>query len=73
MRVVVGIGGASGQPYAERVLRFLADHREVLDLDVHVVFSKMGRLVWSDEVGTDPASFDFPLYNPGDMTAPFAS
>ncbi|MEZ4316849.1 MAG: UbiX family flavin prenyltransferase [Myxococcota bacterium] len=73
MKIVVGIGGASGQPYAERVLRFLADHRDVLDLDVHVVFSKMGRLVWSDEVGSDPADFDFPLYNPGDMTAPFAS
>ncbi len=72
-RIVVGIGGASGQPYAERVLRFLSDHREQLDLDVHVVFSKMGRMVWKDEVGLDPARYDFPIYAPGDMTAPFAS
>lgn len=73
MRIVVGVGGASGSPYADRVLRFLADHRELLGLDVHVVFSKTGRLVWSDEVGIDPATYGFPLYNPGDMTAPFAS
>lgn len=73
MKLVVGIGGASGQPYAERVLRFLADHRDTLDLDVHVVFSPMGRLVWGDEVGVDPTSFDFPIYGPKDMTAPFAS
>ena len=71
--IVVGVGGASGQPYADRVLRFLSDHHEELGLDVHVVFSKMGRLVWRDEVRTDPKSYGFPIYAPGDMTAPFAS
>lgn len=71
--IVVGVGGASGSPYAERVLRFLADHHEALGLDVHVVFTKTGRMVWMDEVGVDPESFGFPLYNPADMTAPFAS
>lgn len=72
-RIVVGVGGASGQPYAQRLLAFLSDHRELLDLDVHVVFSRMGRLVWKDEVGVDPESFGFPIHPPGDMTAPFAS
>ena len=72
-RIVVGIGGASGQPYAERVLRFLSENRDQLELDVHVVFSKTGRMVWGDEVGVDPRSFGFPLYAAGDMTAPFAS
>ncbi len=72
-RLVVGISGASGAPYAHRLLRFLADHREALDLDVHLVFSRYGRVVWGEEVGVDPAAFGFPIYRPGDMTAPFAS
>lgn len=72
-RIIVGVSGASGSPYAERLLRFLADHREQLDLDVHLVFSKMGRLVWREEVGTDPSSFGFPVFGSGDFTAPMAS
>jgi len=72
-RIVVGVGGASGAPYAARLLGFLRDHADTLDLEPHVVFTKMGKLVWTDEVGIDPASYGFPLYSPGDMTAPFAS
>ncbi|MEZ4235449.1 MAG: UbiX family flavin prenyltransferase [Myxococcota bacterium] len=72
-RIVVGVTGASGAPYAKRVLDFLRDEAEALDLDVHLVFTKYGRLVWGDEVGTDPADYPFPFHAPGDMTAPFAS
>ena len=72
-RIVVGVGGASGAPYAARLLGFFRDHAATLDLEPHVVFTKMGKLVWTDEVGIDPASYGFPLYSPGDMTAPFAS
>jgi len=72
-RIVIGISGASGSPYAQRLLEFFHAHHEALELDVHVVFSKMGRVVWNDEVGTDPADYGFPIYKPGDMTAPFAS
>ena len=73
MKLVVGISGASGAPYAQRLLGFLKDHAQALDLDVHVVFSKYGRVVWNDEAGTDPADYGFPIYTPNDMTAPFAS
>lgn len=73
MKLVVGISGASGAPYAQRLLTFCKDHAQELDLDVHVVFSKYGRVVWNDEIGTDPADFGFPIYHPNDMTAPFAS
>lgn len=69
-RLVVGVGGASGSIYARRLLDFLAAHPVA---EVDVVFSKMGRLVWNDEVGTDPASYGFRMFSPGDMTAPFAS
>ncbi len=72
-RIVVAVSGASGAPYAVRLLEFLSVHRDELELDVHLVFSKTGRLIWGDEVGTDPADYGFPVYKPGEMTAPFAS
>lgn len=69
-RIVFGITGASGQPYAARALEFLRDHAHV---EVDVVFTKTGRLVWNHEVGTDPAEYGFRVWSPGDFTAPFAS
>jgi 4-hydroxy-3-polyprenylbenzoate decarboxylase len=69
-RLVVGVGGASGAVYARRLLDVL---RAADGVDVDVVFSRTGRLVWQDEVGTDPASYGFRLHNPGDMTPAFAS
>ena len=72
-RIVVGVSGASGAPYAVRLLEFFKAHQTELDLDVHLVFSKMGRVIWNDEVDVDPAYYGFPIYKPGDMTAPFAS
>ena len=73
MKLVVGVSGASGAPYARRLLDFLAGPGRELGVETHVVFTKFGRLCWADEVGTDPAAYGFPVYNPGDMTAPFAS
>lgn len=73
MKLVVGVSGASGAPYAWRLLNFLAGPGREVGIDTHVVFSKFGRLCWDDEVGTDPRDFGLQLYNSGDMTAPFAS
>ncbi len=73
MKLVVGVSGASGAPYAWRMLSFLSGPGRDAGIDTHVVFSKFGRLCWDDEVGIDPRSFGLPTYNPGDMTAPFAS
>jgi 4-hydroxy-3-polyprenylbenzoate decarboxylase len=77
-RIVVGISGASGAPYAARLLGFLADLRDGKATggpvpEVAVVLTKTARVVWADEIGTDPESYGFPVYNPLDMTAPFAS
>ncbi len=69
-RIVVGVGGASGSIYASRLLSFLAEHPVV---EADVVFTRMGRLVWTDEVGTDPNELGFRMFSSGDMTAPFAS
>ena len=40
MRLVVGVSGASGAPYAERLLRFLA----LAGIETHVVFTRYGRV-----------------------------
>jgi 4-hydroxy-3-polyprenylbenzoate decarboxylase len=73
MKLVLGISGASGAPYAERALRFLAGPGRAAGIETDVVFTRTGRLVWSHEVGSDPKDFDLPIWAPSDMTAPFAS
>ena len=72
-RIVVAVSGASGAPYADRLLSFFRDRQDELDLEVHLVFTRMARVIWADEMGTDPAEYGFPIYRPEDMTAPFAS
>lgn len=73
MKLVVGISGASGAPYAERLLRFLAGPGREAGIEADVVFTKTGRLVWQHEIGTNPADLGFRTWSPSDMTAPFAS
>ncbi|MFN7142606.1 MAG: UbiX family flavin prenyltransferase [Myxococcota bacterium] len=73
MKLVVGISGASGAPYAERALAFLAGPGRDAGIETDVVFTKTGRLVWQHEIGTNPADLGFRTWNPSDMTAPFAS
>jgi 4-hydroxy-3-polyprenylbenzoate decarboxylase len=70
MKLVVGIGGASGAPYARRLLEHLAERD---DVETSIVFSVNGRQVWAQEVGTDPKAFGFPVYGHRDFHAPFAS
>lgn len=69
-RLVVGITGASGAPYAARLLHHLRDRA---DVSVEVVLTRNARLVWNDEVGRPPDDFGFRVWPPGDFTAPFAS
>ena len=71
-RIVVAISGASGAPYARRLLEFCAGPGRQA-LEPHVLFTRVGRMCWADEVGTDPAALGFPLYNNQDLAAAFAS
>lgn len=73
MKLVVGISGASGAPYAVRALEFLAGPGREAGIETDLVFTKTGRIVWNHEVGTDPATYGFRTWPSGDMTAPFAS
>jgi 4-hydroxy-3-polyprenylbenzoate decarboxylase len=72
MRLVVGVSGASGAPYAKRLLDFLAAEGPAQGVAVDLVFSETGRQVWNDEIGSAPR-YPFPVWKPRDFSAPFCS
>lgn len=72
-KIVIGVTGASGAVYAQRVLHFLREHGPELGIEAHVTFTKFGRLVYRDETGESPSDIGLQTWGPGDMTAPFAS
>jgi 4-hydroxy-3-polyprenylbenzoate decarboxylase len=72
MKLVVAVSGASGAPYAKRLLDFLAANAAPLGLQVDLVFTETGRQVWDHEIGTAPA-YPWKVWSPRDFTAPFAS
>jgi 4-hydroxy-3-polyprenylbenzoate decarboxylase len=72
MKLVVAVSGASGAPYAKRLLDFLAANAAPLGLHVDLVFTETGRQVWDHEIGGAPA-YPWKRWSPRDFTAPFAS
>jgi 4-hydroxy-3-polyprenylbenzoate decarboxylase len=72
MKLVVAISGASGAPYAKRLLDFLAASAGRHDLHVDLVFTQTGKQVWKQEIGAEP-SYPFRVWKNMDFTAPFAS
>ena len=72
-RIIVGVSGASGAPYAASLLEFLHDRADELDLQVRLVFSQMGRSVWKQEVGTDPRKYGFEVYSANEPSASFVA
>ena len=73
-RLVVGVSGATGIPYAARLLAFLRDNAAAQNLEPHVVLTKMGRACWEHEVpATAPDSYGFPIWGANDFFAPMAS
>src|SRR5205085_2785243 len=75
MKLVVAIGGASGAPYAKRMLDFLARHAstdEKTRVEVDLIFTDTGKLVWKQEIGEEPR-YPFKTWKNRDFTAPFAS
>jgi 4-hydroxy-3-polyprenylbenzoate decarboxylase len=70
-KVVVGITGASGAPYARRLLGVL---RQRDDVEVGVCASRTAPEVWALECGGDlREQAGFPLWGVHDYRAPFAS
>ena len=72
MKIVVGIGGASGAPYARRLLDFLAREGPAAGVSVDLVFTTTGRQIWTHEIGSAP-DYPFRTWKNQDLTAPFAS
>lgn len=72
-RVVVGISGASGSPYAARMLSILTEPGRAEQLDVSVVLSSTAEEVWAHECGGKIEDYGVPVYNGRDYSAPFAS
>jgi 4-hydroxy-3-polyprenylbenzoate decarboxylase len=72
MKLVVAIGGASGAPYAKRLLDFLAAEGPAQGVAVDLVFTETGKQVWKQEIGAEP-SYPFTIWKNRDFTAPFAS
>jgi 4-hydroxy-3-polyprenylbenzoate decarboxylase len=72
LKLVVAISGASGAPYAKRLLDFLATHGEAHGVSADLVFTQTGKQVWKQEIGSEPR-YPFTVWKNQDFTAPFAS
>lgn len=74
-KIVVGVTGASGAPYAKRLIGWLARRaREVGDVEVAVCTSSTAAEVWALECGGDlREQIDAPVWELRDYKAPFAS
>lgn len=70
-KIVVGITGASGAPYARRILQVL---RERDDVELGVCISQTAAEVWALECGGDlREAIGIPVWGGRDYNAPFAS
>ena len=76
-KIVIGITGASGAPYAKRILDILDERtRTVGDVEVAVCLSSTAPEVWALECGGDireAIAGRFPIWGMRDYKAPFAS
>ncbi len=72
-RIVVGISGASGAPYAKRLLELFTTEAMRHEVSVSVVLSSTARQVWAHECEGHVEDFGLPIYDGRDYSAPFAS
>lgn len=72
LKLVVGVSGASGAPYAARLIELLAT-LPTEAAQVAVCLSRTAPETWALEVGTDLATLPFPVYRGRNYDAPFAS
>ena len=71
-RLVLGIAGASGAPYARRLIEVLKAS-EYQGLEVSLVLSRTAEEVWMHECGGSPRDLGLPVFTGRDYAAPFAS
>ena len=74
-KIVVGVTGASGAPYAKRLLGYLRDRARTRgDVEIGVCISSTAPEVWQLECGGDlREQLGMPVWGMRDYKAPFAS
>lgn len=72
-RLVIGISGASGAPYARRLLEVLTQPPLQEQVSLSLVLSATAEQVWHHECDGRVADFGVKTYGGRDYTAPFAS
>jgi flavin prenyltransferase len=72
-RLVIGISGASGAPYAKRLATLLTNSEFSDSLEIALVLSRTAETVWRHECGGSPSDLGLPTYGGRDYAAPFAS
>lgn len=72
-RIVVGVSGASGAPYAERLLEVLSRPPLRAQASLSLVLSATAQQVWDHECSATLNDFAIPVYSGRDYSAPFAS
>jgi 4-hydroxy-3-polyprenylbenzoate decarboxylase len=73
MKLVVAISGASGSPYARRLVSVLRASERTKDVAISLVLSRTAEQVYVHECGESTASLGLPSYGGRDYSAPFAS
>jgi flavin prenyltransferase len=73
VKLVVGISGASGAPYAKRLLGYLRSLPPSAAVTLELVLSRTAEQVWELECGGSPRDLELPVYSGRDYSAPFAS
>lgn len=76
-KIVLGVTGASGAPYAKRLLEVLCEERSKGTVEVGLCLSSTAQEVWALECGGDirehARGLDVPVWGLRDYRAPFAS
>jgi 4-hydroxy-3-polyprenylbenzoate decarboxylase len=72
-RIVVAISGASGAPYAQRLVHLLRTSDFASSLELTLVLSRTAEQVWRHECGGSPRDLGLPVYGDRDYSAPCAS
>jgi flavin prenyltransferase len=73
-KIVVGVTGASGAPYAKRLLGVLAERWRAGEVaELACVLSDTAPEVWALECGGHPRDLDVPIFAGRNYGAPFAS
>lgn len=72
-RIVLGLSGASGAPYARRLIEVLTRSDFGTEIELSLVLSRTAETVWQHECGQSPRAHGLPCYDGRDYAAPFAS